>query len=210
MAQKHPTSPRLIFSVVITALLSGIALSTVYSLTLPMIRRNQANVIRQAIFRVLPGTVSFRTYLVKDIGVVPFRGEDGALPEGDTLYMGLNEAGHVTGYAVPAQGPGFMDTIKIIFGYRPDEALIVGMAVLESRETPGLGDKIEKDAAFLASFEALAVRPEIVAVTRGPRVEQNQVDAISGATISSQAVVHILNQGIRDLPKRLPTAPEEP
>ena len=66
------------------------------------------------------------------------------------------------------------------------------MEVLESRETPGLGDKIIKDADFVGAFRDLAVEPAIVAVKSG-RSRDNEVDAISGATISSKAVVKIIN-----------------
>ncbi len=65
------------------------------------------------------------------------------------------------------------------------------MEILDSRETPGLGDKIYKDAAFVANFASLSVDPEIVAVKKGNKSAPNQIDAITGATISSKAVVKI-------------------
>ena len=69
------------------------------------------------------------------------------------------------------------------------------MQVLESRETPGLGDKIIKDLDFLDNFTALEVEPEILAVASGTRTKANEVDSISGATISSKAVIKIINKG---------------
>ena len=69
------------------------------------------------------------------------------------------------------------------------------MEVLESRETPGLGDKIVKDQNFLGNFKALEVVPEIIAVASGTKSKENEVDSISGATISSKAVVRIMNAG---------------
>jgi len=93
---------------------------------------------------------------------------------------------------------------------------VTGMYVLESRETPGLGDKIFKDEAFVANFRALAVDPEIVLV-KGGRTADNEVDAITGATISSRAVVKILNTAHEAWRPRLeaaetpqPVAPETP
>ena len=67
------------------------------------------------------------------------------------------------------------------------------MKVLESRETPGLGDKIYKDAKFVAEFRELVVDP-VIELIKGHGERANQVDAITGATISSRAVVKILNQ----------------
>ena len=91
-------------------------------------------------------------------------------------------------------GPGFQDTIAILYGYKPGEKIVVGMEVLESRETPGLGDKIYKDAVFVAGFSALSVEPEIFAVKKGTKSQPNEIDAITGATISSKAVVRIINE----------------
>jgi electron transport complex protein RnfG len=69
------------------------------------------------------------------------------------------------------------------------------MEILQSRETPGLGDKIYKDAAFVANFSALSIDPEIITVKKGAKTALNEVDAITGATISSKAVVQIINRG---------------
>jgi electron transport complex protein RnfG len=73
--------------------------------------------------------------------------------------------------------------------------------VLESKETPGLGDKIMKDADFIANFEALdtklgddgesMVHP-IELAKHGEKTDPWQVEAITGATISSRAVANIL------------------
>jgi electron transport complex protein RnfG len=96
--------------------------------------------------------------------------------------------------AITGEGPGFQDIIGLLYGYLPDKRVIVGMEVLESRETPGLGDKIYKDADFIANFLELAIDPTIVMVKKGRKSAPNEVDAISGATISSKAVVRIINE----------------
>ena len=110
------------------------------------------------------------------------------------VYGGYDEQAEFVGYAMPAAGPGFQDTIGILYGYQPGKKIVVGMEVLESRETPGLGDKIYKDAAFVGGFSALSVVPEIVAVKKGTKSQPNEIDAITGATISSKAVVRIINE----------------
>ena len=77
-------------------------------------------------------------------------------------------------------------------------AAIVGMAVLESKETPGLGDKIEKDAAFLANFERLDVTVAadgrslvhpLELVKPNQKTRPWQIDGISGATVTKDAIV---------------------
>ena len=122
----------------------------------------------------------------------------------NTLYVGYDDKGKLIGYAISGKGPGFQDTIAILYGYKPDKRLIVGMEVLESRETPGLGDKIYKDADFQKNFKALAVEPSIILVKKGSKMVSNEVDAMTGATISSKAIVRILNKYNEKWLERLP------
>jgi electron transport complex protein RnfG len=83
------------------------------------------------------------------------------------------------------------------------------MHILSSRETPGLGDKIFKDAEFVGNFGDLATGPEIVVVKDG-RDTENEVDAITGATISSKAVVRIINEANAFWVEKLPAPGAEP
>ena len=87
---------------------------------------------------------------------------------------------------------------------------VVGMEILESRETPGLGDKIYKDADFVGEFSDLSIEPEIVAVKKGTGTQDNHVDAITGATISAKAVVRIINETHVAWAEQLPTPGTEP
>jgi electron transport complex protein RnfG len=188
----------------LAGLLSGLVLVAVYLATQPRILRNQAEALNAAIYRVLPGTVEIRGHVVRDGTLV--REAESA---GQEIYSGYREDGTLIGYAVPAAGPGFMDTIKLIYGYDPARGEIVGMQVLESRETPGLGDKIITDADFGRNFEALAIAPQIVSVKHGEKMQANEVDCITGATISSQAIVTILNVSSRRwAPLLAPDRPE--
>jgi electron transport complex protein RnfG len=66
------------------------------------------------------------------------------------------------------------------------------MKVLEEKETPGLGDRIEKDTAFVGGF-AGALTP-LKGVKRGQSKEPSDVDMITGATISSRTVIRAINK----------------
>lgn len=183
---------RMLASLGVAGLCSGLAVVGIFLVTKPRIERNRAEALEAAIFRVVDGARSRAAFVVRDDRLVPFEGAAGTLPQEDAVYAGYDESGALLGFAIPAEGSGFQDTIKLLYGVEPSGDHIVGMEVLESRETPGLGDKIMKDADFLASFRDLAVTPPIVAV-KGKPTHPNEVDAISGATISSNAVVRILN-----------------
>lgn len=192
---------RLVATLAIAGLLSGLAIVSAYRLTLPRIQANQAAALERAVFEVLPGSSRMERWVYRDGALAPVGGRSGALDE--SLFAGFGDDGRFVGWAVPAAGAGFQDTIKLIYGLTPDGRKIVGMAVLESRETPGLGDRIYKDPDFGAEFRDLATEPNIVLV-QGHGEAPNEVDAITGATISSRAVVRILNAADEQWKPRLP------
>ncbi|NIW37929.1 MAG: FMN-binding protein, partial [Gemmatimonadetes bacterium] len=74
----------------------------------------------------------------------------------DRVYVGYDGDGRRVGVAVVGAEPGFQDVIRLIFGYDPATGEVLGMKVLESKETPGLGDKIEKDSTFVREFARVA------------------------------------------------------
>jgi electron transport complex protein RnfG len=210
VAGKQPAAPsslRLVMTLALAGLVSGVAIIGIYEATLPTITANKARELREAVFKVLPGVSRMQALVYRDGRIM-------AVPEPDkgepVVYGGYDEQGDFVGYAMPGAGPGFQDTIALLYGYLPREKQIVGMEILESRETPGLGDKIYKDAAFVAEFSALAVEPAVVAVKKGTGTQPNQVDAITGATISSKAVVRIINETHAAWAEQLPAPGTEP
>ena len=207
MNEQTTPSLRLVLTLAIAGLISGIAIIGIYESTLPTITANKARELREAVFKVLPG-VSRMQQLVWRRGEL-VAAEDLQKDE-QAVYGGYDENGEFVGYAIPGAGPGFQDTIGLLYGYAPDEDLVLGMEVLESRETPGLGDKIYKDDDFVGSFRALSIDPEIVAVKKGTSSRPNEIDAITGATISSKAVVRIINETHREWAERLPPPGAEP
>ena len=193
MTAREAVPLRMIATLALAGFCSGIAVVGVYLLTKPRIDRNRAEALQAAIFRVLEGASTRTPFALRGDEIVRIEADDDLLPEDEVAYGGYDEAGALVGFAIPAEGGGFQDTIKLLYGYDPARQRIVGMQVLESRETPGLGDKILKDAAFLESFRDLAVEPQVT-LAKGARARPNEVDAISGATISSRAVVRIINR----------------
>ena len=202
-----PSSLRLVLTLAIAGLVSGVAIIGIYESTLPTITANKARELREAVFKVLPGVSQMQALVYRDSEVVVVEKPDKDEP---VIYGGYDEQGDFVGYAMPAAGPGFQDTIAILYGYKPGEKIVVGMEVLESRETPGLGDKIYKDAVFVAGFSALSVEPEIFAVKKGTKSQPNEIDAITGATISSKAVVRIINEAHAAWSAQLPAPGSEP
>jgi electron transport complex protein RnfG len=192
LIMKEPSSTTLVAAISIAGFLSGLIIIAIYLATFDTIAENKARELREAVFRVLPGVTQMQKlrYDGEQLVVMP----EGARDDADTIYGGYDAEGHFVGYAIPNAGPGFQDTISVLYGYDPSARKMVGMWILDSRETPGLGDKIYKDAAFVANFDDLVMAPQIIAVKRGTRANPNEIDAITGATISSKAVVRIMNE----------------
>ena len=199
----EPGSLRLVATLSLAGLLSGLIIVLAFETTLPTITAYKARMLREAVFNVLPSVTSLKRLVYRNGKLVETEDEQ----KGDqAIFSGYDQNGRLVGYAIPGAGPGFQDTIRLLYGYLPAERKVSGMEILESRETPGLGDKIYKDESFVSGFRSLAVDPEIRAVKKGKRTAANEIDAITGATISSKAVVRIINEANRQWLPRLEAA----
>ena len=182
-------------------ILCGVLIVSAFVGTKPIVDRNKAEALQRAIFNVIPGAKTSATFARESDGrFVPLTGK----PEGRAVvHAGYDDAGELLGLAIEAQGMGYQDVIRVLYGYSFEAQAVVGIQVLETKETPGLGDRIEKDPAFLANFEKLdaslasdgsAVAHRIVTVKHGTKTEPWQIDAITGATVSSVAIGEILGK----------------
>jgi len=120
-------------------------------------------------------------------------------PSGDPaklerLYVGFDERGSQIGIAVRAGEPGFSDVISLMIGFDPASGDLLGMKVLGQKETPGLGDKVERDSTFNGQFAG--TRAPLTGVKSRSGTDPSQVVTITGATISSRAVIRIINNAV--------------
>jgi Na+-translocating ferredoxin:NAD+ oxidoreductase subunit G len=212
----HHVAPRMYGALMSVGVVCSLLIAGVYELTRPVIAKNKEAALNAAVLKVLPGaTRSVPIKLSADgaLSLLPptassnsnaptdTREQDQDATDGDVCYAAFDEHGKLLGVAVPAEGTGYQDVIRVLYGYSAERGTVVGFSVLESRETPGLGDKIASDHDFLRNFENLEVKVvdgkilhPIEAVKSGHKNAAWQVDGISGATISSQAVAHILRR----------------
>ncbi len=112
----------------------------------------------------------------------------------DRVFVGYAEDGSLKGFAIVFEKSGFQDKVRVIFGYDALAKTVLGMKILESMETPGLGDKIE-EAPFRGQFEGASAPLLGVKVGRGTGAK-NEIDMVTGATISSKAVIDIINSAL--------------
>jgi Na+-translocating ferredoxin:NAD+ oxidoreductase RnfG subunit len=90
------------------------------------------------------------------------------------------------------KGRGLWGMIEGVVTFDSALSRIVSVRVLSQEETPGLGDRI-KEADYLATYRnKTAVEPLELALRHKAELE-NEVDAISGATLSSQALLAVVS-----------------
>jgi len=194
------TSARMILTMGGIGFFCGILIVLTFQLTLPVITKNKAEALERAIFEVVPDATGKKAFALVDGTLRPLAADDDAQIKYYACYNGGRE---LVGVAVEASGQGFQDVLRVLYGYSPARSCIVGLKVLESKETPGLGDKIETDPTFRSNFDSLTVELDasrfdivhaIELVKPGKKTESWQVEAITGATISSRAIATILRK----------------
>ena len=171
---------KMIVALTAVGVISGASLVFVYNSTMPKIKVNINKETDQAIKNIFP-TVD----KAERVGKV----------KRDGIFRVKDSKGKLLGYAFIAVGNGYQGKIKMLAGIDPKLATLHGMEVLESQETPGLGAEIAgKD--FRKQFLGLSVSHAIEYVKAKKPEKPYQIEAITGATISSRAVVKILNKKI--------------
>lgn len=121
---------------------------------------------------------------------------------GDTpVYRAVDVAGMLVGWVVPASGQGFADRIELLVGLDATAARITGLYVLDQKETPGLGDNVTRED-WRKQFVGKPTTPPLQ-VRKGAAQAPHEIEAVTGATISSESVTAIVNAAVRTLRDQL-------
>ncbi|MCZ7556250.1 MAG: FMN-binding protein [Bacteroidia bacterium] len=171
----------------IIGIVSGGGLSMINSWANPLIAANKKADTERAIFLVQPDGKSY-----EKVEAVKFE-----------LYKVFDAAQQPIGYALPWEGNGFQGKIRMMIGLSEDVNTITSIEVLEQVETPGLGTKVTEEP-FTSQFKDLTVDPDVAWVKGAPPTKENEIQTITGATISSKAIVAIVNDGMAKLKAALP------
>lgn len=171
---------RVIAILTVVSLISAYLLSSVYEKSYPRIIKNIEEDLEKSMRKIIPNMS---------------RKEE--LKEIKDVYKIYDKNDKFLGYIFIAEGQGYQDKIKIVGGLSKDLDRMLGIEIIESKETPGLGAKINSDN-FKNQFHDLEVSVPIEYIKYGNR-KPNQIQAITSATISSAAVVKILNKKIQEI-----------
>ena len=178
-------SIRMVAVLTSVGLLSGGFLAGVGLLTKERIALNKQREIEAAVTEVIPGTYSSeKFYEEKDL----------------TVYGGKDKEGKLIGFAIHTSGMGFQGKITFMMGTDSSLNKINSLAILEQKETPGLGAKITDKKSFLQYWEnkdsssVLTLRKP--AVSSPEELGSSEINTITGATITSEAVLNTVNRSL--------------
>ncbi len=164
-----------------TCLAATLVLAFTYEVTKPIIEAERKREEQKALKAIIPDADFFK-----------------AVGTDDTEYFEAMKGSEVIGYCLNVSGSGYAGYIHMIVGI-DSKGVIKGVRILEHQETPGLGSRInetrrgEKEPYFLKQFTGkLAGRIEI----------KKDIDAITGATISSKAVTDAINKAVTEFLKK--------
>jgi Na+-translocating ferredoxin:NAD+ oxidoreductase subunit G len=110
------------------------------------------------------------------------------------------DSGRLVGWVVRAAGPGYGGTITALLGFDAKASTIRSVYVLSQTETPGLGSKIA--GPWNEQFDNKSAAEPLVVVKASPKMP-NEIKAISGATISSNAITSLVNKAVERFQKDL-------
>jgi len=112
---------------------------------------------------------------------------------GRTVYEARASDGGQVGWVLPAYGQGFAGRIEVLVGLDLEATRITGIYILTQKETPGLGDSITDEQRFRRWFREQPTSKPLEVVKTEPDPGTGRIKALTGATISSDAVTEIVN-----------------
>ncbi|MDI6759421.1 MAG: FMN-binding protein [Candidatus Brocadiaceae bacterium] len=189
----------------IISMITAVGVGATYVTTKEKIRQKEEARRMEALLTVLPGLEG------QPQEVTP----PGAAPE-EKVYKGLDKDQKVIGYAALGQAQGYSSTIKTMVGLSPDMQKVLAVKVLAQGETPGLGTRVMEIATtktlwklFMGGGAPAAAEPltpwfqeqfrdkALNQLTVVREADPAKIQAITGATISTRAVVASVENGVK-------------
>ena len=164
---------KLAITLMVISVFSAAALAVVYEKTYPIIQANKVGKLNNALKEVLPA----EHYEEFKLDVV----------NAERSFKAFDKDDNQTGLIVLSPAPGFQSVIKVLIGIDTKTKTVTTIKILEHLETPGLGSRIE-EPDFLGQFKQQGL-------------EKQDFDAITGATISSKAVIDSVKETANEIIK---------
>jgi electron transport complex protein RnfG len=180
---------------IVASFFFGLLIAAANTAWAPKIEQNKINKINRLMGGLLPKAEKFE--LAVELQIESAKGKKLK----SNVYKGVAE-GRCLGWAFNCAGPGFADKIELIVSVDEDFENFAGYAVLASNETPGFGDRI-KLPYYRGQFAGAPAGKLELAKTGDAEKIDSEIVAISGATVSSEAVIKIINNSVAQVRKQM-------
>jgi len=170
---------------IVASFFFGLLIATTNTAWSPRIEQNKTTKINNLMSGLMPKAEKFE--LAAELQIESSKGKKVK----SNVYKGLAE-GRCLGWAFNCEGPGFADKIELIVAVDENFENFAGYAVLASNETPGFGDRIKLPLYRQQFAGAPADKLELARTGDAEKID-SEIVAISGATVSSEAVIKIIN-----------------
>ncbi len=182
-----------VFMVAITAVFISVV-SGIYLSTRDMVKLNESLFLKRAVLYVADITVPVKGAAVDR--VYRSRVRERLDSEGHVRHFEILEDNEISGYVVFAGGPGLWGEIEAVIGFTVNRDELTGVEFIKQNETPGLGARIAEEwfkEQFRGKMGPFVMVPESTAEA------EKELDAITGATRTSNFVLEIINQSLEDI-----------
>ncbi len=180
----------------VTSFCFGILIAATNSVLAPTIEQNKIDKLNRIMSGLVPEAVRFE--LVGQFEVTTAKGTKTT----SKIYTGFSQSGEKICYSFNGRGSGFADKIELVVAVDEDFSQIAGFDCLSSNETPGFGDRI-KLLSWRSQFAGAPAAKLKLVKTGDPERIDNEIVAVTGATVSSRAVVNIINNYLMQIKEQL-------
>lgn len=186
MSEQHANSAfKIGLNLALACIISGMVIAATYYVTNPVAEAEAIKLRNKAMQDIVPQASSFKA----------IKGHEG--------WFKAKQDGKTIAYIVPSENSGYGGAIKMIVGLTP-EGKVITYKILKHNETPGLGDKANKPQ-FIKQFAGKDYEElKVVKVST-----QKNIQALTGATVTSIAVTNAVRYAIEDLEDYLDGKPTD-
>jgi len=182
---------------IVASFFFGLLIAVTNAALSPRIVQNKINKRNRLVGVLLPEAKNFA--LDTEIEIESIQGKK----EKVEVYRAMSEADECVGWSFNAAGSGFADKIELVVAVDKDFEKLAGFDVLASNETPGFGDQIKYDY-YRDQFKGAPAEELTLIASGDPKKIDAEIVAISGATVSSESVVEIINNFLTQIKKQMP------
>lgn len=156
------------------------------------VEQNRINKIKNLMSNLVPDAKNFKS--VMNVEVDLGKGKKA----NSEVFEAFSDDGNCIGWSFKVEGSGFADKIELIVAVDAAFEKMAGYNVLYAVETPGFGDRIKQDF-FRNQFKGASAGGFELTKTGDSKIIDSRIVAISGATVSSTAMVNALNNYFKQI-----------